>query len=84
MSWRHQASAANLASWKKGNQDVSHPCCQNHTPQEIGSSDDDVMPATEHPDYVCPQSESDSSDDSEENASYYKDGEEQEKAGAQR
>ena len=34
-----------------------------------------MMPATENPNHVCPQSESDSSDDSDEDASHYKDGE---------
>ena len=42
-----------------------------------------MMPAMGDPDYVCPQSESDSSDDSDENASHYKDAEEQDKPCAQ-
>ena len=43
-----------------------------------------MMSATEDPGYVCPQSESVSSDDSDEDASHYKDGEEQEEPCAQR
>ena len=42
-------------------------CTLLTAPQESRSSDDDVMPATEDPDYACPsESESDSSDDNDE------------------
>ena len=53
-------------------------CTLLTAPLESSSSDDDVvMPAAKDPEYMCPpESESDITDDSDKNASNYKDGEE--------
>ena len=53
-------------------------CTLLTAPQESSSSDDDVvMPAAKDAEYMCPpERDSDITDDSDENASNYKDGEE--------